>query len=204
MQAHRDYYKVMGLTPLCEQQDIKRAYKELAKKYHPDLNPGKAEEAHKKMKELSDAHDVLSNFERRKEYDQSSIFTFKIPENLQKMSIDKTKKKKKEPGFLDKIISMFSGGGAKKEKVELTREGASRFSMALTVLSQLKKNTLDMAKLDFEEILTESPANPYALYNLAIIEYKLGRYGRALDHLEKAKENMPEEKDLKDFITLLS
>ncbi|WP_242118930.1 DnaJ C-terminal domain-containing protein [Aestuariivivens sediminicola] len=64
-----DYYKVLGLSKSASDNDIKKAYRKLARKYHPDLNPNDTL-AEKKFKEINEAHEVLSNPENRKKYDQ--------------------------------------------------------------------------------------------------------------------------------------
>ena len=65
----RDYYEVLGVDKNADEAAIKKAYRVLAKKYHPDMNPGDAE-AEKKFKEASEAYAVLSDPEKRKQYDQ--------------------------------------------------------------------------------------------------------------------------------------
>ena len=65
----KDYYKVLGVESSATEKDISRAYRKLAKQYHPDANPGNTE-AEERFKEISAAHDVLGDAEKRKEYDQ--------------------------------------------------------------------------------------------------------------------------------------
>jgi curved DNA-binding protein len=67
--AFIDYYKVMEIDKSTTEADIKKAYRKLARKYHPDLNPND-KEAERKFKELNEANEVLSNPENRKKYDQ--------------------------------------------------------------------------------------------------------------------------------------
>ena len=69
MADKRDYYEVLGIDKNASESDIKRAYRKMAKKYHPDNNPGdkKAEEM---MKEVNEAYEVLSNPEKKSAYDQ--------------------------------------------------------------------------------------------------------------------------------------
>jgi curved DNA-binding protein len=64
-----DYYKVLGLDKNATQDDIKKAYRKLARKHHPDLNPND-KEAHKKFQQINEANEVLSDPEKRKKYDQ--------------------------------------------------------------------------------------------------------------------------------------
>jgi molecular chaperone DnaJ len=63
-----DYYKTLGVPRDASEEDIKKAYRKLARKYHPDLNPGN-KESETRFKELSEAHDVLSDPERRRNFD---------------------------------------------------------------------------------------------------------------------------------------
>lgn len=65
----RDYYEVLGVSKTADDAEIKKAYRVLAKKYHPDMNPGDAE-AEKKFKEASEAYAILSDPEKRRQYDQ--------------------------------------------------------------------------------------------------------------------------------------
>ncbi|XP_073997853.1 protein tumorous imaginal discs, mitochondrial-like isoform X1 [Rhodnius prolixus] len=67
--AKRDYYEVLGLTRNCSSKDVKKAYYQLAKKYHPDTNKNDPNAA-KKFQEVSEAYEVLSDEAKRKQYDQ--------------------------------------------------------------------------------------------------------------------------------------
>jgi curved DNA-binding protein len=65
----KDYYKILGVDKNATQEEIKKAYRKLALKYHPDRNPGD-KAAEEKFKEITEAHEVLSDPEKRKKYDQ--------------------------------------------------------------------------------------------------------------------------------------
>lgn len=67
--AFIDYYKILGLNKNASQDDIKKAYRKLARKYHPDLNPND-KEANKKFQQINEANEVLSDPANRKKYDQ--------------------------------------------------------------------------------------------------------------------------------------
>src|SRR5215211_1750315 len=63
-----DYYKILGVDKNASEEDIKKAYRKLARKHHPDLNPHD-KEAHAKFQQINEANEVLSDPEKRKKYD---------------------------------------------------------------------------------------------------------------------------------------
>ena len=70
MAEKKDYYAILGVSKTATDDELKKAYRKMAKKYHPDANPDNKEEAEKKFKEVNEAYEVLSDPKKRKMYDQ--------------------------------------------------------------------------------------------------------------------------------------
>lgn len=113
-----DYYKILGLDKKATDSDIKKAYRKLARKYHPDLNPGD-KAAEKKFKEISEAYEVLSKPENRKKYDEYGK-DWKHAEEFEKAKQQQQQQRRtqrtggsagySEGDFSDFFESMFGGG----------------------------------------------------------------------------------------------
>src|SRR5579859_1788707 len=66
---YQDYYKILGVERSADEKAIRKAYRDLARKYHPDMNPGD-KNAESKFKEINEAYEVLSDSDKRAKYDQ--------------------------------------------------------------------------------------------------------------------------------------
>ena len=118
---YKDYYKILGVPKNATQDEIKKAYRKLARKYHPDFNKGNSE-AEKKFKEINEAYQVLSNPEKRRKYDQLGAnwdkfqnfnpgdFGFNFGGSGDWFSGFSSKREKGFGGFSD-FFKMFFGGG---------------------------------------------------------------------------------------------
>jgi curved DNA-binding protein len=116
-----DYYKILGVSKNASESDIKKAYRKLARKYHPDVNPNdKGAEA--KFKQINEANEVLSNTENRKKYDQYGK-DWQHAEAFEKARQADQSRGQRSTGqpfgggfsggdFSDFFESMFGGGGA--------------------------------------------------------------------------------------------
>lgn len=109
-----DYYKVLGVDKTATEKEIKKAYRKLARKFHPDLNPDN-KEAEKKFKELNEANEVLSNIENRKKYDQYGE-NWKHSEQYDKAKQQQQQQRSQQQShsnqdFSDYFESMFGGAG---------------------------------------------------------------------------------------------
>jgi molecular chaperone DnaJ len=110
--AKRDYYEVLGVEKSASPDEIKRAYRRMAIKYHPDKNPGN-KEAEAKFKECAEAYEVLSDAEKRKQYDQYGH------EGLRGTGMHDFSRMNVEDifsmfGFDDFFGSVFGGGGGRR------------------------------------------------------------------------------------------
>ncbi len=117
--AYIDYYKNLGISKGASEKDIKKAYRKLARKYHPDVNP-EDKEADKKFKEINEANEVLSDPEKRKKYDkfgkdwkhadkfEEAGYTGSKGEGRQRSAWSETGS---ESDFSDFFSSMFGGAG---------------------------------------------------------------------------------------------
>jgi DnaJ family protein B protein 6 len=76
MSKGKEYYKVLEVSEDCDQDQIKKAYKKLALKWHPDKNPGNVKAAEEKFKEIGEAYSVLSDPDKRKKYDKYGTTEF--------------------------------------------------------------------------------------------------------------------------------
>ncbi|MDQ6529432.1 J domain-containing protein [Flavobacterium sp. LHD-85] len=103
-----DYYKVLDVTKSATEADIKKAYRKLARKYHPDLNPND-KEAEKKFKEINEANEVLSNPENRKKYDKYGK-DWKHADEFEKAGYDPNQQQSSYQ-YSEGDFSGFGGGG---------------------------------------------------------------------------------------------
>ncbi len=117
-----DYYKILGLDKNASTDDIRKAYRKLARKHHPDLNPND-KEAHKKFQQVNEANEVLSDPAKRKKYDQYGK-DWQHADEFEKMRQQQGRSQSANRGetfsgdfggddFSDFFSSLFGGGGPK-------------------------------------------------------------------------------------------
>ncbi|MFD0863777.1 DnaJ C-terminal domain-containing protein [Sungkyunkwania multivorans] len=148
-----DYYKVLGLDKTASDGDIKKAYRKLARKYHPDLNPNDTE-AEKKFKRINEANEVLSDPEKRKKYDEygkdwQHAEEFEKAKRAQRDSRDfggytYTQGQSSED-FSDFFDAMFGGAGYRSRGRQVKFRGQdynAELSMDLMDVYKTQKQTL--------------------------------------------------------------
>lgn len=106
---YKDYYEILGVDKSSTPEDIKKAYRKLAKKYHPDLNKG-SEEAAEKLKEVNEAYEVLSDEEKKAKYDQFGS-AYQDGMNFDPSQYGYTYTGSGASGFSDFFETIFGGGG---------------------------------------------------------------------------------------------
>lgn len=154
--AYIDYYKILGVDKSATQDDIKKAYRKLARKLHPDLNPDD-KEAEKKFKELNEANEVLSNPENRAKYDKYGEH-WKHGEEYEKARQQQRQQYQQQQNysggfssadfgegedFSDFFQSMFGGAGGFRKS---SRGSASGKFKGQDVQAELTLNLRDAAK----------------------------------------------------------
>lgn len=132
--ANKDYYEILGIKKEASQDEIKKAFRKLALKYHPDANPNSKEEAEKKFKEIGEAYAILSDPEKRARYDQYGTadtpdfgagFDFRdiFDEGMDDFG-----------SFSDVFESFFGGGTRRAYRRDRSKKGANlRYSLEITL-----------------------------------------------------------------------
>lgn len=145
-----DYYKVLELEKNASDNDIKKAYRKMARKYHPDLNP-KDETAKKKFQEINEANEVLSDPEKRKKYDKFGKDWKHADERAQQQqqyggqtySGGREYGSASESDFSDFFESMFSGSGRRGSQVKYRGQDLNAtLNIALKDVYHTQKQTL--------------------------------------------------------------
>lgn len=157
--AFIDYYKVLGLTKTATDDDIKKAYRKLARKHHPDLNPND-KEANVKFQQINEAHEVLSDPEKRKKYDEYGE-NWKHAEQFEQARQQRSQASSQPFGgqeshygeyddeqFSDFFESMFgsrSAGGARGQQVKFRgQDYNAELHLTLKEAAQTHQHTLNV------------------------------------------------------------
>lgn len=211
MSLKRDLYMILQVAPITTDDEIRKAYRQLSKKYHPDLNPDMKQYSDDKMKELVEAYNILSNKDRRKEYDKQPWFQVKKfragkQKSFQAEGKDFARKPvyEKEASLLDRILSPFfkkkdrDGAGTKIDY----KQSDVHFTLGLTMAEN--EAFFEQAKNEFKTSLKFDPSASDALYNYALMCYKLGEFEEAKINFQKCLAMDKNDPYAKKMISLLS
>lgn len=146
-----DYYKILGISKSASADDIKKAYRKLARKYHPDLNPNN-KEAEKKFKEINEANEVLSEPENRKKYDKygkdwKHADVFEAQKSRAQQSQGSTEQYyqggESAGDFSEFFESMFGGRGRQSNQTKFRGQDANAsLRLKLTDVYKTQKQTI--------------------------------------------------------------
>lgn len=122
--TQKDYYAILGVDRKAKPEAVRKAYRRLARKYHPDLNPGD-KAAEEKFKEISEANEILSDEKKRKIYDKHGFYAENIPEGFEGFNpAAQQQRTAPEPGF-DFSGFDFSGDGAQEDERQASGFGGA-------------------------------------------------------------------------------
>lgn len=206
--AKRDYYFVLGVAPIAPPEEIKKAYRMLSKKYHPDLNPTMKTASDEKMKELVEAYNTLSDVAKRKTYDSQVFFQIKrFAKTSMRNAVDKDayskKPKMRELTLLEKIMKFF---GKKTDvgesgNVADPKQADVHFTLGLSMAES--ESFYDQARSEFKMALKFDAKHKEACYNHALMSYKLGEFDEARIGLKKYVQMDANDQNAKVFLSML-
>ena len=148
----KDYYAILGVNKTATSADIKRAYRQLARKYHPDLNPGD-KDTEAKFKDINEANEVLSDTEKREKYDQ--YLNQPIPSQRTPTTTDDFD----QYGDFESFINDLMGRGARSYSRQTSQAPAPDTEAAITLtFSEAFAGVQKRLQLDDETINVRIPA----------------------------------------------
>lgn len=204
----KDYYKLLGVPPTATPEEVKKAYRAASKKYHPDLNPDLKLYSEDKMRDLVGAYEVLSDVDKRKEYDRQPFFQLRLRrKNPSKYASPSDKKKggsvlRQEGSILDRLFAPFmkkqEGGGFHLDP----KKADERFTLGLSLANN--ESFYDQAINEFKLAVKYDPDHVEALYNTGVLCYKRGLFEEAVVHFQKVLTMNKDDPYAKRMIALLS
>ncbi|MCL7762107.1 J domain-containing protein [Polaribacter sp. Z014] len=163
--AFVDYYKILGITKSASEADIKKAYRKLARKHHPDLNPND-KTAEKNFKDINEANEVLSNKENRKKYDTYGEHWQNgeaYEQEKQRQQEHQRRSQSSQGGYSQEDFSdifgdMFGGGGASGRRTNAKYRGQDYNSEIQLNLKDVYKTQKQVITVNGKNIRITIPA----------------------------------------------
>ena len=202
--SKRDYYLVLDVPPVAPVEDIRKAYRVLSKKFHPDLNPDQKNVSDEKMKELVEAYNNLNDTNKRKAYDKQPQFQvrkFSKTRRPPKKEDFTAKNSPPKVSFLAKLLKPFTSKKAGGPSGPDPKQADVHFTLGLSMSDN--ESFLDQARSEFVLAVKYDPAHKEAAYNLALMCYKLGQWEGSRVAFQKFLAASPEDPHAKKMIQLL-
>lgn len=201
--ANRDPYLVLGVAPTAPPEDIRTAYRKLSKEFHPDVNQDISAAAQDKMKEITAAYQVVSNKQKREDYDKMPLFKVRVPRGFTgKVNAGMMMKKKeaeKQPGIFEKLLSLFVKVEQKPKKDPA--RAMTHFTMGMTMTEKVA--FYGDAKAEFAAAMKADPDLLEAAFNYGLMAYKLGDFNEARIGFQKATRVKPDDSLSRQMLDLL-
>ncbi|MCD4783507.1 MAG: DnaJ domain-containing protein [Candidatus Eremiobacteraeota bacterium] len=208
MAVKKDYYKILGVAPVAPHDEIRKAYRMLSKKYHPDLNPHLKTIAEDKMKELVESYNVLNNSNKRKDYDRQPQFQVRRFQKNRRKALSsgdfaRKPKFKKEPSLLERLLSPFlkKSDSSGSDTIVDFKQADVHFTLGLSMAEQ--EVFYEQAKTEFKLSIKFDPKFLESFYNLALMCYKLGEFEEAKVNFQKVLQIGKDDQQARKMIQLL-
>lgn len=204
----KDYYKILGVPPVATLEQIKLAYRSATKKYHPDLNPDLKLYSEEKMMGLVGAYEVLSDTDKRKEYDKQPALQLRRARKHPSKYAGPEKKKKGLPGLrqeeslLDRLLAPFMKKTERSQTQIDPKKADERFTLGLSLANN--QSFYEQAINEFKLAIKYDPEHVEAMYNVAVLSYKLGNFDEGIVYFQKVLSITKEDQQAKKMISLLS
>jgi len=172
---YKDYYKILGVHKKATQDDIKKAYRGLAIKYHPDKNPD-SKEAEEKFKQINEVNEVLSNVEKRKKYDELGANWQQFEQNSHQKNSNpfggqqnfyEGYSSENQTDFSDFFEQFFAGRNSSKANTRNARGGDYETEMEIT-LEEAYKGTERIIQLESGKLRITTKPGAYNEQQLVI------------------------------------
>lgn len=204
IQPKKDYYKILQVSPIASLETIQKSYRAASKKYHPDLNPGLKLLSEEKMQELVGAYEVLSDPEKRKQYDQQPHLQLRrssrVPSSLPRKAYIHSTISKQEFGLKKLFQLLFKKAGPESTE---TSEGQESVHFTLGLSMADNEEFYDGAVEEFQKSLQYDPKFWEAYWNLGILCYRKGLFREAVINFKKVLALNPEDAMAQKMISLL-
>lgn len=203
--ANRDFYLVLNVPPIAATEEIRKAYRNLSKKYHPDVYTGDKSVAEDKMKELVESFNNLSDNTKRKTYDKQPQFQVRKFSKTRPQPDKKVFTQRQEKPKQGIIHRLFIAPFLPKPKPGVVGPDPKQADVHFTLGLSMSDNEsfLEQAKKEFEAAVKFDPKHKEAAYNYALTCYRLGQWDEARVAFQNYLKISPEDQFAKKMVQLL-